>query len=439
MNSDAFMEYAFIVMVALIGIEIFVSYMKGKEFYRLNVLIADVSTGVIFALVGVVILIGALYVYDIVEKNYSLSALGYHFFPLESPFQFSPNFVVNWHALGAWTFSVVFADFIYYWFHRHCHEINLFWATHVTHHSTQEMNLSVAFRGNGLQRIFEYMYFLAMALLGIPWAMFLLSHRILKVYQFVVHTRFIGKLGFLEEFMVTPSNHRVHHGTQRKYLDRNHGGIFIIWDRMFGSFEWETDEPIYGLTKPVNSFNPITVNLHVFKDMLFQIFKCKSIGDIFKTIFGPPGWKPTYLQTPDDVFKEPAYMEKYDPKPPMGVMVYVALQAAVLMAVGLVIWKVAKINLEQDMTTLAILSAVIIFSLFSIDRTMEMKRWSRRTEVVRNVLFIIAFVLTLVYSNIPNIAMFAIPLIGLSFVSLLWIILKRKTFFDLTNISNTWY
>ncbi|TGL72341.1 sterol desaturase family protein [Leptospira jelokensis] len=439
MNSDAFMEYAFIVMVALIGIEIFVSYMKGKEFYRLNVLIADVSTGVIFALVGVVILLGALYVYDIVQTNYSLSALGYHFFPLESPFQFSPSFAVNWHALGAWTFSVVFADFIYYWFHRHCHEINLFWATHVTHHSTQEMNLSVAFRGNGLQRIFEYLYYLAMALLGIPWAMFLLSHRILKVYQFVVHTRFIGKLGFFEEFMVTPSNHRVHHGTQRKYLDRNHGGIFIIWDRMFGTFEWETDEPIYGLTKPVNSFNPITVNLHVFKDMFLQIFKCKSFGDAFKTIFGPPGWKPSYLQTPDDVFKEPAYTEKYDPKPPMGVMVYVALQAAVLMAVGLVIWKVAKINLEQDMTTLGILSAVIIFSLFSIDRTMEMKRWSRRTEVVRNVLFIVAFVLTLMYSNIPNIAMFAIPLIGLSFVSLLWIILKRKTFFDLSNISNTWY
>ncbi|TGL11911.1 fatty acid hydroxylase family protein [Leptospira levettii] len=439
MNSDAFMEYAFIVMVALIGIEIFVSYMKGKQFYRLNVLIADVSTGVIFALVGVVILLGALYVYDIIEKNYSLSALGYHFFPLTSPFQFSPSFVVNWHALGAWTFSVVLADFIYYWFHRHCHEINLFWATHVTHHSTQEMNLSVAFRGNGLQRIFEYMYFLVMALLGIPWAMFLLSHRILKVYQFVVHTRFIGKLGFLEEFMVTPSNHRVHHGTQRKYLDRNHGGIFIIWDRIFGSFEWETDEPIYGLTKPVNSFNPITVNLHVFKDMFFQIFKCKSIGDVFKTIFGPPGWKPNYLQTPDDVFKEPAYTEKYDPKPPMGVMVYVALQAAVLMAVGLVIWKVAKINLEQDMTMLGILSAVIIFSLFSIDRTMEMKRWSRRTEVVRNVLFIFAFVLTLLYSNIPNIAMFAIPLIGLSLVSLLWIIIKRKTFFDLSNISNTWY
>lgn len=438
MNSDAFMEYAFIIMIALIGIEIFVSYIKGKQYYRLNVLIADVSTGVIFALVGVVILLGALYVYNIVETNYSLKTLGYDFFPLESPFQFSPTFSINWYALGVWSFAVVLADFIYYWFHRHCHEINLLWANHVTHHSTQEMNLSVAFRGNGLQRIFEYGYYLIMALLGMPWQMFLLSHRILKVYQFVVHTRFGGKLGIFEEFMVTPSNHRVHHGTQRKYLDKNHGGIFIIWDRLFGTFEWETDEPIYGLTKPVNSFNPITVNLHVYKEIFLNVLKSKSIIDAFKIVFGPPGWKPEYLRTPEDEFKEPAYTEKYDPKPPMGVMIYVTLQAAVLMAVGLVIWKVAKLDLN-NIPTLAILSLVIIFSLFSINRTMEMKRWSRRTEVVRNVLFICGFVGAVYLTKIPNIELFAIPLILLSFVSLIWIIIKRKTFFDLSNITNSWY
>ncbi|MDF3820242.1 sterol desaturase family protein [Leptospira sp. 96542] len=438
MNSDAFMEYAFLVMVALIGIEIFVSYMKGKEYYRLNVLIADVSTGVIFALVGVVILIGALYIYDIVYQRYSLFSLGYQFFPLTSPFQFSNTFSINWYALGVWSFAVVLADFIYYWFHRHCHEINLFWANHVTHHSTQEMNLAVAFRGNGLQRIFEYAYYLSMAVIGMPWEMFLLSHRILKVYQFLVHTRFVGKLGFFEEFMVTPSNHRVHHGTQKKYLDKNHGGIFIIWDRMFKSFEWETDEPIYGLTKPVNSFNPITVNLHVYKEMWDHIKKSRSFRDIWMVVFGPPGWKPEHLRTKDDEFKEPAYTEKYNPKAPIGVMVYVALQATVLLIVGLVIWKVAKLDLN-DMTTLAILSVIIVFSLFSINRTMEMKRWSRRTEVVRNAIFILAFLITLFYSKIPNIELFAIPLISLSFVSLLWILIKRKTFFDLSNITNSWY
>ncbi|MBP7281822.1 MAG: sterol desaturase family protein [Leptospiraceae bacterium] len=438
LNSDIFMEYSFFVMILFIITELILSYWQGKNFYRLNVLIADVSTGVIFALVGVVILAGALVVYNQIETSYSLSALGYKFFILESPFSFSPSFAVNWKALGGWTFSIILSDFIYYWFHRHCHTFNFLWATHVTHHSTQEMNLSVAFRGNGLQRIFEYTYYLAMAFLGIPWAMFLLSHRILKVYQFFVHTRYFGKLGILETFMVTPSNHRVHHGTQFKYLDKNHGGIFIIWDRLFGTYEDETDEPIYGLTKPINSFNPITENFHVYFDIFKNLFKVKSIKDGLGLFFNLPGWKPEYLRTPADEIKEPAYTEKYDPKPPMGVMIYIALQTFVLMAVGLVIWKFAKLDME-DGITFTIVSIIIVFSLFSINRTMEMKRWSRRTEVVRNALFVAIFIYFLKYSRLPNIEYFALPLTALSLISLLWILIKRKTFFDLTNIKDSWY
>lgn len=438
LNSDIFMEYSFFVMILFIITELVLSYLQGRNYYRLNVLIADVSTGVIFALIGVGVLAGALVVYDFVEKNYSLAAMGYNLFLVESPFTVSPGFAVNWQALAGWTFVVVLADLLYYWFHRHCHTFNFLWATHVTHHSTEEMNLSVAFRGNGLQRIFEYMYFIPMALLGIPWPMFLLAHRLLKVYQFWVHTRYFGKLGIVETIMVTPSSHRVHHGTQIKYLDKNHGGIFIIWDKMFGTFVEETDEPIYGLTKPVRSFNPITVNLHVYYDIFKNLFKVKSIGDGLGLFFKNPGWKPEYLRTEADVLKEPAYTEKYDPKPPMGVMIYVALQAFVLMAVGLVIWLFAKMHLD-DTVTLVIISLIIIFSLFSINRTMEMKRWSRRTEVVRNVLFIGLFLYFLKISPLPDIEYFAVPLIGLSLISLFWIVIKRKTFFDLTNIKDSWY
>ena len=438
LNSDIFMEYSFIIMILCIFSEMILSFIQGKHFYRLNVLVADVSTGVIFALVGVVVLAGALIAYNQIETSVSLSTMGYKFFILDSPFSFSPSFAINWHALGSWTLALILTDFIYYWFHRHCHTFNFLWGTHVTHHSTQEMNLSVAFRGNGLQRIFEYTYFLPMAMLGIPWPMFLLCHRILKVYQFFVHTRYFGKLGIFEKFMVTPSNHRVHHGTQFKYLDKNHGGIFIIWDRLFNSFEDETDEPIYGLTKPINSFNPITVNFHVYYDILKNLFKVKTIGDAFGLFFKEPGWKPEYLRTQADIITEPAYTEKYNPVPPMGVIIYVALQTFVLMIVGLVIWKFAKLDLN-DGITLALVSIVIVFSLFSINRTMEMKRWSRRTEVVRNVLFIGIFVYSLKFSSFPFIEYFAIPLTGLSIISLVWIMIKRKTFFDLTNIKDSWY
>ncbi len=430
MNSDIFMEYAFGAMIALIGVEAFFSYIKGKHFYRLNVFIADVSNGVIFAVAGVAILAGALFLYDLVWTHFSLAKLGILLFPLESPVSFSP-FQIHLGVLISWTFSVVLADFIYYWFHRHTHTIAILWACHVTHHSTQEMNLSVAFRGNAFQRIFEYMYFLPMALIGIPWPMFFLSHRILKVYQFFVHTRFVGKLGFLEEFMVTPSNHRVHHGTQNLYLDKNHGGIFIIWDRMFGSFVEETEEPLYGLTKPVNTFNPITANIHVYVDLIKNVRAARSFSDRMKILFKEPGWKPDYLKTEDDVIKEPAYTEKYNPNPPKGVMIYVMIQALILATVGLIIWKVAKLDLT-DAGTLTIIGALVMFSLISINRIMEMKRWSRRTEVIRNGIFFLGFVAVLYAVKIPLITYVTIPLVTLSLFSLLWIVIKRKTFFDLS-------
>ncbi|TGL63828.1 fatty acid hydroxylase family protein [Leptospira ognonensis] len=429
-NGDTFMQYAFGAMIALIGIEAFFSYIKNKHYYRLNALIADVSTGIIFAVAGVGILVGALYLYDLVERHFSITRLGINLFPLESPLTFSP-FQINVHASIAWAVSLVLVDFIYYWFHRHAHTMQIFWACHVTHHSAEEMNFSVAFRGNAFQRIFEYLYFLPLAVIGISWPMFFFCHRILKVYQFLVHTRFVGKLGFLELFMVTPSNHRVHHGTQSKYLDKNHAGIFIIWDKLFGSFAEETEEPLYGLTKPVRTFNPITANIHVYRDIFQNMKACRTIGDALRMLYKEPGWKPEYLRTPDDVLKEPAYTEKYNPNTPFGVMVYVSLQALVLAFVGLIIWKVAKLDVTEGWP-LIISGFFLIFSLVSINRIMEMKKWSRRTEVIRNMLLSGMFVGVLLYSNVQLISYFTIPLILLSILSLLWIVFRRKTFFDLS-------
>ncbi len=429
-NGDTFMQYAFGAMIALIGIEAFISYIKNKHYYRLNALIADVSTGIIFAVAGVGILVGALFVYDFVETNFSLRRLGIVLFPLESPVYLNP-FQINGPAAVAWAVSLVLVDLIYYWFHRHAHTIQIFWACHVTHHSAEEMNFSVSFRGNAFQRIFEYMYFLPLAMIGISWPMFFFCHRIMKVYQFLVHTRFIGKLGFLELFMVTPSNHRVHHGTQLKYIDKNHGGIFIIWDKLFGSFVEETEEPLYGLTKPVGSFNPITANIHVYRDIFQNIKNSRTIGDAFKILFKEPGWKPEYLRSPSDAITEPAYTEKYNPNTPFGVMVYVSLQALILASVGLIIWKVAKLDVTEGWP-LFVSGFFLIFSLVSINRIMEMKKWSRRTEVIRNLILSAMFVGVLLYTDVKMISYFTVPLIFLSVLSLLWIVIRRKTFFDLS-------
>ena len=187
--SMTVMELIFLVLVGFIFIEILFDVLLKRHYYRLNVLIADVSTGVIFAIVGVFILFGALYVYSAIEINWSLSAAGYNLFYMENPFftiSGFPGFSVKPDVLLPWFVAVVLVDIIYYWFHRMAHEVNFLWACHVTHHSSEELNFSVAFRGNVFQRIFEYMFFLPLAFLGVPAVMFLLSHRILKIYQFLV-------------------------------------------------------------------------------------------------------------------------------------------------------------------------------------------------------------------------------------------------------------
>jgi alkylglycerol monooxygenase len=427
-TSDLFMEYAFGAMLILIGVEAFVSYWKKKDYYHINVLIADVSNGIIFALAGIGILVGALFVYDLIEKNFSLNLIGIVLFPLESPFSFSP-FTIHWNYLASWTLALVLVDFIYYWFHRHAHTLNILWACHVTHHSAEDMNLSVAFRGNAFQRIFEYIYFFPLAMLGMPWEIFFFCHRILKVYQFFVHTRFFGKLGFYEYLMVTPSSHRVHHGTERKYLDKNHGGIFIIWDKMFGSFVEEKEEPLYGLTKPVRTFNPITANIHVYSEIIQNVKKARTLSDKLKLIFYEPGWKPDYMKTPEDVFKEPAYTVKYNPNTPQNVMVYVGLQAIVLASVGLLIWKITKLDITQGWP-LVIVGLFVIFSLVSINRTMEMKKWSKRSEVIRNVILVSFLISVGFFFKVSGVLYFSIPLLILSLASLIWIVVKRKTFYS---------
>ncbi|MBM9500578.1 sterol desaturase family protein [Leptospira sp. 201903071] len=283
--------------LVLIGIEVFYSYFSGKKVYRWNDTVADLSTGILFSLTGILVTIVSLWMYEKFRIFFSLQALfGIPEIPLGNPFGFeNGNFRLYLANLGGWVFVFIAVDFVYYWFHRATHEINFLWACHVTHHSSEEFNLSVALRQSSFQRIFEYIFNLSIAFCGVPWQAFLLVHGILKIYQFWVHTRLIGKLGFLEEILVTPAHHRVHHGRDPKYIDKNHGGILIFWDRIFGSFAREEEEPVYGLTKPVTTFDPIYTNLHVYEEMGELIGKTKSWKDRILILLKPPGWRPASL------------------------------------------------------------------------------------------------------------------------------------------------
>ena len=194
-----------------------------------------------------------------------------------------------------WTWVLLFfaEDFCYYWFHRASHEVRALWAAHVNHHSSEHYNLSTALRQSWTTPFTAPAFWLVLPLVGFaPWMVFT-QQAISLLYQYWIHTEAIDRLPAPLEFVFnTPSHHRVHHGSNPEYLDRNHGGILIIWDRLFGTFEPEDDdEPVvYGLTKNVNSFNPVTVMTHEYVDIARDVAGADTWGDRLSFVFRGPGW-----------------------------------------------------------------------------------------------------------------------------------------------------
>lgn len=194
---------------------------------------------------------------------------------------------------GPWVWMAAFVadDFAYYWFHRMHHEVRLFWASHVTHHSSQRYNLTTALRQSWTPMT-GLPFYAALPLLGFDPLMLVTVHSINLLYQFWIHTETIDRLGPLEAVFNTPSHHRVHHASNPIYLDRNYGGILILWDRLFGTFEPEREKPIYGLTKNITTYNPLSIAFHeaiaVFRDALRPNPLSVRLG----YLLNPPGWSP---------------------------------------------------------------------------------------------------------------------------------------------------
>lgn len=187
--------------------------------------------------------------------------------------------------------AILFADdFAYYWFHRLHHEIRIFWASHVTHHSSQRYNLSTALRQSWTSPITAVPFYLPLALLGFEPAMILTAQAINLLYQFWVHTELVDRLGPLEWVFNTPSHHRVHHGANVDYLDRNYGGIFIVWDRLFGTFEPETEPVRFGLTKNIRSYNPVYIAFHEWVAVFRDAWTAPDLRSALAHVLAPPGW-----------------------------------------------------------------------------------------------------------------------------------------------------
>ncbi|MGB7068645.1 MAG: sterol desaturase family protein [Pyrinomonadaceae bacterium] len=268
---------------ALIAVEALYSYFKRSDAYEQKDALTNIFVG--FASIAWGALFG-IFTGTVYVAFYELA-----------PYKFPVD------AWWAWMLLFILDDFAYYWFHRVSHESRLFWNFHVVHHSSEQYNLSVAVRQSWFGGIAHWIFYAPLMLLGFaPW-MFALMHGLNLIYQFWIHTKFIRTLGpALEYVLNTPSHHRVHHGVNESYLDKNYAGVLIIWDRLFGSFVSESEEPRYGIIKPLKSYNPLWINIHAWAEM-FEAMKSRTtwIGKIQCMIGSPNIGIPEKISLPPRV------------------------------------------------------------------------------------------------------------------------------------------
>ncbi len=339
------------VFLLLIGIEFLIGWRRGRNTYRLNDALNSIGLGIMSQLVGV---FGALLTVAIYTLAYEHASL----------------WKLPANELWVWLVGLVLYDLCYYWHHRFGHTVALFWAAHVVHHQSEDYNLSTALRQTSSGWVAGWLFYLPMAVLGFPPLVFGVVALIDLLYQYWVHTQQIGRLGWFDRWFCAPSNHRVHHAVNDKYLDRNYGGIFIVWDRLFGSYIEEDDnEPcIYGTRGPLRSWNPVWANLQYYAELAKDSWRAANWGDKLRVWSKHPGWRPADVAAtwPKPAF-EIANVERFDP--PMSraaTWVAVAVFLAMLGATTLFLWNAHRMSLPlQALAATGIVAGLWLVGLVS--------------------------------------------------------------------------
>jgi alkylglycerol monooxygenase len=357
----------------MILIELAYGKIKGSDYYRANDALTSLAAGSISQLVGVSKALIPFTIYIAIYQHFAL-------------FDLADSALV-------WVIAFILYDFCYYWNHRFGHEMNLLWAAHVIHHSSEEYNLTTALRQTGTSFL-SFAFYLPLAIIGFDPLMIISVGALNLIYQFWVHTRHIGKLGWYESFFVTPSNHRGHHAQNTVYIDRNYGGVFIIWDRMFGSYQEELDDdkPVFGIRGAVQSWNPIVINFQVYRQLFEDALHTKNWWHKLTLWFRKTGWRP-----PDVVDAYPlaksddlSNFKKYDTKVPATLKAHGIIQYLSTAAIGLGLsLNFANLSLPEHM--LIVVFAVL--SSFSISALMENQHYAGVFEWLRLAILITVTVL----------------------------------------------
>ena len=274
-DKSSIITFAVPVFLLLIVIEYCYGKYKGKNTYRLNDTFTSLSLGMISRYPTMLNLGMQSLIFVYISKYLNVGLLS-----VKNPL--------------TWVIAFLLYDLSYYWMHRMHHEIKILWATHSVHHHGEDYNLATALRQTSTGWLWKWIFYLPMIILGIPGEVFITVAGINLVYQFWVHTEHIGHLGFLEKIFITPMNHGIHHAKNKEYIDANYGGVFIIWDRMFGTYTARMPdvEPVYGTVSALQSWNPVWANFQIFATMVKDTIKTKKYSDKVKVWFSKTYWRP---------------------------------------------------------------------------------------------------------------------------------------------------
>jgi sterol desaturase/sphingolipid hydroxylase (fatty acid hydroxylase superfamily) len=309
-------------------VELVVDRVRGTGYFRSADAINSLSAGTLSTTFGYFSKIVPTIIWAYAFRNFAILDLPLTWFDTSA------------RGLGLWLIAMLAWDFCYYWSHRCGHEISILWAAHAVHHQSEDYNLSTALRQTSTGFLFNWIFYLPLFVIGFPPEVLITVNALNLIYQFWVHTQFVGKLGWFDRVFVTPSNHRVHHAQNEIYIDRNYGGILVLWDRLFGSFQQELDEEpvVFGVRKPLSSWNPFWANLQVYAYLWFDAVRTRRWRDKIGIWFRRTGWRPQdvalrYPKTRSDLQS----FRKFDPVVPAALRYYVLGQfmVAVLGVLGI--------------------------------------------------------------------------------------------------------
>ncbi len=384
----AFVVPAFFLFV---GIEYVVALQKRKKnVFKFDSSITNISVGIAERLINLFISYSFYGMFMYVYEHYALFSI--------------PNHWIVWILL------LLATDFVWYWYHRLGHEINLFWGAHIVHHQSEEFNYTVSARVTTIQAFIRNIFWCILPLIGFHPALIIAVSVIHAGYSFFTHTQLIGKLGWMEYILITPSHHRVHHASNEKYINKNYGDLFVFWDKLFGTFQKEEEEPVYGLTHPLKSQSFIWQHFHYYLEMLAAIKREVTFRNIVRVIFGPPELLDQSIR--------PSLEKKILPERGNVVLttrfrIYLIAQIAFsLLLLFLITYFYHQIGPVEKITGIIF----ILITLVNCGALLEQRKWIFHLEYIRAI--VIAFYLSYLFES---------PFLLLGALVLIWIFVSMDS------------